>query len=234
MAGGPCLRRAALLLAAAGAGLALGACEEESPTAPALTVACAATPASGAAPLSVSFTLNVAGASGVAGVSIDYGDGQRGASPAAPHVYEAAGRYSAVFTVTTPTQSALCSALVEVSAPQPTPPPAAENRPPLFVYDVDPDPNYPGGWFTTSSPLQVRFNLCRSSDPDGDRLLFRMDLDGDGVYEVEGPTGAECRRTRDFGYGVYRPKVCVTDMTSSLAPAHPYQCKDWTLEVRRN
>lgn len=57
-------------------------------------------------------------------------------------------------------------------APTPTPSPSpASNRPPRLDASVNPEQG--------SAPLEVRFNLCRSTDPDGDPLTFDIAF-GDG------------------------------------------------------
>jgi hypothetical protein len=97
--------------------------------------------------------------------------------------------------------------------PRPTPTPAPGNGPPTAVFAVNPDP--PAG----TSPMAVRFNLCRSSDPDNDPLIFRFDF-GDGehargscreehTYRVPAAAGLAVRRTA--ADVVYHAKACVTD-----------------------
>lgn len=225
-----------LLCAAA---VALAGCQGEDTVTPApLSVTCAATPASGPAPLAVAFTLNVSGAQGAISVRINYGDGATGSDVAVPHTYQAPGTYTASFTASTASQSALCSTAVQVSAPppaspspSPTPTPGV-NYPPLAVFNTTPPPA-PGGLFTGRPPLRIQFNMCPTSDPDGDDLLFTIDFQGDGTDEVRGPTGADCRRTWDYPLGTYYPRLCVTDLTASLQPAHPFQCRGYTVQVKR-
>lgn len=222
-------------------GLALSTCTKESVVAPSLSATCTATPSSGTAPLTVSFALNVAGAQGGISVRINYGDGASGTEAGAPHTYASAGSYSASFSVSTATQSALCSTAVQVTAPpapSPTPTPAAANREPDISFRTTPEPTV-GYNFVAGSNLTIQFNMCQSSDPDGDRLNFRMDLDGDHVFEVDGPTGADCRRSYTYSQTgpvsptSYDPRICATDLLSSLTPAHPYHCRTYNVKVYR-
>jgi hypothetical protein len=184
----------------------------------------------------VSFSLNVAGAEGAFGVRIDYGDGASGTEIGPSHTYTNAGSYTAGFTVNTQTQSALCTTPVRVDAPPPppTPTPSGPNQAPIAVFDTNPDSDASGRFTgSTALTLTISFNMCRSSDPEGDPLFFRMDLDGDGRFEEEGTSGADCRHTHDYDVaGTYVPRVCMTDLNpSSRAPAHPFQCHDYVVEV---
>jgi hypothetical protein len=114
----------------------------------------------------------------------------------------------------------------------PTPHPTGPNQAPLAVFNTNPAPDS-SGRFGGVTPLTINFNMCRTSDPEGDPLSFRMDLDGDGRFEEEGTSGADCRHSHDYDVaGTYVPRVCVTDLNpSSLAPAHAYQCHDYVVEV---
>ena len=192
-------------------------------------------PAAGAAPLRVTFTLDVAGAQGTFSVAIDYGDGTTGTDAGQPHVFGASGSYAPAFTVTTPTQSARCSTAVTVAAPTPTPTPTpAANRPPDAVFVT-----YPGsasGAISGKAPLTVEFNMCRTSDPDHDPLRFLMDLDGDGAFEYQGSSGADCRHTVAYGAGTHTAAMCVTDVDCITWPAcfgnatlHPLQCRSYAI-----
>jgi hypothetical protein len=212
-----------------------GGCHHENVVAPSLSATCSVNPGAGPAPLTVSYILSVAGAQGPMTVQINYGDGTTGADPAAPHTYRNAGGYSASFNVQTATQSALCSAAVRVDAapqPAPSPTPVASNSPPNAVFDTNPAPASNGS-FTGSPGLEITFNMCRSSDPDGDKMNFRIDFEGDGKFEVDGPTGADCRRPHTYSdIGVFSPRMCVTDLLPSLTPAHPYQCKSYVVKIQ--
>jgi len=221
--------------------LSLVNCDKQTPVAPSLSVTCSASPGSGTAPLPVSFALNVAGAQGAMGVRINYGDGATGTDVSAPHTYAAAGSFTASFEVSTATQSALCTAPVQVAArptPVATPTPPAANREPEIHFRTTPEPTA-GLTFDAGGEVSIQFNMCTSSDPDGDPLNFRMDFEGDGKFEVDGPTGADCRRSHSYSQTgsvsptVYQPQLCATDLLPSRAPAHPYRCRSYTVKVYR-
>lgn len=215
------------------------ACQKQDVVAPTLSATCSAGPSSGTAPLTVNFALNVAAAQGGLSVRINYGDGASGTEVSAPHTYASAGSYAATFTISTPTQSALCTAAVQVTAapaPAPTPTPAAANREPVIRFQTTPDPTA-GLIFDVHGSQAIQFNMCTSSDPDRDPLNFRMDMDGDGRFEVDGPTGADCRRSYTYSQTgpvspkVYEPQICATDLLPSRSPAHPYRCKSYTVKA---
>ncbi|MGE5127824.1 MAG: PKD domain-containing protein [Betaproteobacteria bacterium] len=230
-------RRAGRLLAAIGLAVAGHGCDKSTPaTTPSLAVDCGASPAAGTAPLTVAFSLNVAGAQGAFTVAVNYGDGTQGSDPNSPHVYPSAGTYAASLTVSTPTQSARCSALVTVAAATPAPTPAAVNQPPHADFHTNPAAS--GTSLTGKAPFTVNFNMCQTEDPDGDRLLFKMDLDGNGSFEHIGSTGADCRLPQTYAAGTYAPTICVTDVNcpswplcSTYPPNHPYQCRTYSVVV---
>jgi PKD domain len=74
------------------------------------------------------------------------------------------------------------------STPPSTPPVTGENRPPTADFRVSPDP--PEG----ASPLDVTFNMCRSTDPDGDELKFTFDYGDGSVFR------GNCRTTHTYPY----------------------------------
>jgi hypothetical protein len=218
-----------VVAAAAGvlAAVLVPACHKNNVTAPTLTATCSAQPASGNAPLAVLFALAVAGAEGSFNVAVSYGDGASGTSPDQPHVYTTAGAFTAAFTVTTATQSARCSAVVTVAAaPLPTPLP---NEPPVPVYKSVPAAS--GTSLGGTAPFSVRWNMCASSDPDHDILWFRFDFDGDGHFDQEGTTGANCRTDHVYNAGTFRTKLCVHDVSSSYEQLHADQCRVYTVTV---
>jgi PKD domain len=212
-----------------GIALALAACEETT-TAPTLSATCSANPSTGPAPLAVSFNLAVAGATGTPQVSVDYGDGSTGTNPDVVHRYASVGLFTAAFTVSASGQTARCAATVTVVASTvPTIP--IGNTPPTAVFRTTPDA-VPGDQITGASPLVVRFNMCPSADPDGDRLLFTMDFNGDGRNEVEGTSGANCRRdSTPYLTGAHTAHVCVTDMDDAGRPRHGFQCRTYRIVV---
>lgn len=219
--------------------LPLTTCNQETPVAPSMNATCSASPSSGTAPLTVSFVLNVAGAQGAISMRINYGDGTAGTDAGAPHTYRTAGSYAASFEISTPTQSALCTAPIQVAsapAPSPTPTPPTANREPEIHFRTTPEPTA-GFTFDASGTVTIQFNMCTSTDPDGDPLNFRMDFDGDGKFEVDGPTGGDCRRSHTYTQAgpvsptLYEPRLCATDLLPSRTPAHPYRCRSYTVKV---
>ncbi len=211
-------------------GLASSGCHKDEVTAPALSATCEAQPASGAAPLAVRFLVSVAGAEGPFTVEINYGDGSSGTDPDTPHTYAAPGSFTASFTITTATQSARCAAGVSVSpgsSPSPSPSPGA-NGPPHPVFKSTPDAV--NGTITGRAPLAVRFNMCATTDPDGDMLWFSMDFDGDGNWDNVGTTGAHCRYDHVYAAGTYnKVTMCVHDVTPTYEGLHQDQCKLYTV-----
>ncbi|HXY41675.1 MAG TPA: hypothetical protein VEQ10_18500, partial [Vicinamibacteria bacterium] len=132
-------------------------------------------------------------------------------------------------------QSARCSTVVTVLAPVPTPIPS--NQAPEVVFQTVPKASS-SGTITGTAPFNVHFNVCQTSDPDHDRLRFRMDLDGDGIFEVQGSTGESCRKDFSYPAGTHHATVCVTDIdcptwpTCAGAPTlHPYQCRTYAIVV---
>jgi hypothetical protein len=205
------------------------ACNEgDTITAPTLSAACSASPAEGSAPLQVAFALNVSGAEGAASVQVSYGDGAAGTDPDAVHTYSEAGLYTASFTVTTATQSARCATTVDVSAGTGAATlPSDGNLPPIVPFKTT--PRAVAGGITGTAPLDVRFNVCPTADPEGDTLYFTMDLDGDGHLDVRGSTGASCRETWTYAAGTWFAEVCVTDLGPDGRRLHPYQCEGYTI-----
>jgi hypothetical protein len=105
-----------------------------------------------------------------------------------------------------------------------TMPPTGSNGPPIGVFRVNPDP--PEG----NSPLTVNFNMCQSSDPDGDDLEFSF-VFGDGgsdqgfcrvehVYTAS--SLADVRKTD----ANYTARLCVGDGV----PSHE-QCRTFDVRV---
>ena len=221
-----------LVLAAAGG----PGCQQDTTTEPAGTLAirCSANPTSGAAPLSVAFGLDVAGAVGAVSVAIQYGDGSQGTDPDARHVY-GAGDYMASITVTASAETARCSVPISVTpAPIPSPTPRPANQPPVAVFWTTPATS--GTALTGTAPYQVDFNMCTTVDPDDDRLLFRMDLDGDGAFEFRGSSGVDCRHSATYAVGTRTATLCVADVNcpswplcEAYQPLHAFQCRSYTV-----
>lgn len=219
-------RNSRVLLASLAA-LALPACQEDLVVAPELSASCEARPASGAAPLTVSFLLDVAGAQGPLTTAISYGDGSSGTNPDAPHTYSVAGSYTVSFDLSTSTQSARCATSVSVS---PGATPRSANRPPNGVFQTSPEAN--GGFIVGTAPLSVGFDMCLTSDPEGDELFFEMDFEGDGKSDFKGITGFHCRATHTYAAaGTYRPLMCVYDRDKDRNALHDSVCQVYTVVV---
>jgi len=200
------------------------ACNQDQPTAaPVLTATCEARPSSGTAPLAVSFQLSLSGAVGAATVAISYGDGQSGSNPDTPHTYASAGSYTAAFTVSTPTQTARCSAAVTVTEGS-----KPANQPPIPVFKTTPfDVALK---ITGKAPFTVSFNMCQTSDPEGDELYFEMDFDGDGSFDFKGITGFHCRADHTYALGTYTDvKNCVYDRDAQHVALHDDICRKYTV-----
>jgi len=219
-------RNRGILLACLSALLLPGCDDEQNVTAPALSSTCEARPASGPAPLAVSFLLNVSGAEGPITVSISYGDGTSGTNPDTPHSYAAAGSYSAAFDIRTQTQSARCTAPVSVSGGSN---PASGNQPPNAVFKST--PAAVGPTISGSSQLDVIFNMCASSDPEGDQLYFLADYDGDEKFDFGGTTGAHCRSDRVYTTGNYTAVMCLYDRDKNGKALHDDICKTYLIVV---
>jgi hypothetical protein len=223
-------RRYGLVLVAVGL-MATGSpgCNEgDTITAPTLSATCSATPSAGSAPLEVAFALNVAGAEGSVSVQVSYGDGTSGTDPDATHTYGEAGLYTASFTVTTPSQSARCATPVDVGPGSATTPTSADgNLPPVVTFKTTPEAV--AGGIKGTAPLDVRYNMCPTADPEGDRCYFTMDLDGDGKLDVRGTTGASCRETWTYAAGTWFAEICVADLGPEGERLHPFQCQGYTV-----
>ncbi len=209
------------------AGLALmllPGCQEDSVLSPALTATCEARPGAGPAPLTVTFLLSVSGAEGPITVAVTYGDGQSGTNPDAPHTYATAGSYTATLGVTTATQSARCTAAVAVSG---STSPTGGNQPPIAVFRTA--PAAVNREIIGKAPLAVSFNMCASSDPEGDELYFLMDFDGDEKYDFGGITGFHCRADRVYALGTTKPVICVYDRDKNRNALHEDICESYTV-----
>jgi PKD repeat protein len=215
----------AALTAVAGAGCNEGDTITNNP--PTLSATCSASPTSGTAPLDVAFALGVAGAEGAVTVTIGYGDGSTGSDPDVNHTYAEGGLFTASFDVRTPTQSARCAVTVQVAASAGGGGGTEDNLPP--VADFRSSPGVAGGTISGTAPFTVKFNMCRTADPEGDTLYFTMDLNGDGSLNVRGSTGASCREPWTYAAGTWTPLICVTDLGSEGQRLHPFQCRTYTI-----
>jgi PKD repeat protein len=222
-------QRLARVVLASVLALVLPACQEDQlpPTSPALSATCEAQPSAGAAPLDVAFLVNVAGAEGSPQFAIGYGDGATGTNPDARHTYLEEGSYTAVFNVSTTSQSARCTTTVEVSGG--ASPRNGANQAPKAVFQTD--PAAVGGTIVGKAPLSVHFEMCQTSDPEGDELYFLMDFDGDGTFDFKGITGFHCRADHTYAAGSYRPLLCVYDRDADRNPLHDDLCQVYTVAV---
>jgi hypothetical protein len=188
-------RGQAAVLLVLGSGLLHGGCGEDNGTSPSAPVSltCSVNPSSGTAPLLVTLSVKVTPG---AALVISYGDGTSGINPNAPHVYTAPGGYTLVVNATGASGSATCQQPVTVAAPPPGPP----NLAPVGHFRVNPSPA------TGPAPLAVAFNMCGSTDPNGDALRFTFDF-GDGSRASHG----FCRDDHVYAAGAFVAKTCVTD-----------------------
>ena len=155
-------------------------------------------------------------------------DGASSTNPDAPHTYATAGTFTAAFTVTTATQSARCSTAITVQ-PGPSPPSPGPNQPPNAVFKSTPDAVR--GTISGTAPFSVRFNMCLTSDPDGDKVYFTMDFDGDGKTDQGGTTGGNCRRDHVYAAGTWTAHNCLRDIDANGKALHEDQCKTYTVVV---
>ena len=211
------MSRAALFAVALA--LILPACggDDDSPSSSsgALSVSCSATPTSGAVPLTVQFSATVSGGGTAPALSWAFGDGTAASEATATRTYGTPGTYAASVEVRSGGQRASCNVTINAQTPPRAPLPA--NAPPVARFKTNPSPP------TGSRPLTVEFNACQSSDPNGDRLLFRFDV-FDGLYD-----SGHCRREHTYRTaGTYQAKACVTDDF----PGHEDICQAYTVTVK--
>lgn len=213
--------------AAALAAIVPWGCRRQTFTQPSLSASCQAQPSSGPAPLAVAFALSVAGADGPFTVAVSYGDGASGSNPDTPHTYVVTGVYTASFTITTASQSARCSTAVTVTGAVASSPSPVGNRPPIAVFKTNPEAS--GSQISGTAPFSVRFNMCASSDPDGDAIYFLMDFDGDGKFDSGGITGASCRQDHTYSTGTWHPELCLHDIAPDRSELHDDQCRSYVV-----
>lgn len=210
--------------------VALAGCNDDNdnPAAGSVTLTCSAAPTSGTAPLQVGFSVQATGAGGPFAIAVNFGDGTTSTATTVGHVYTNPGTYTARFSASGSNgASAECSTNVTVQAPPGSPGAPTWNQPPDAVFKTDPLST--AGTISGTAPLEVRFNMCPTTDPDHDQLLFTMDFQRDGVLDVSGTTGADCRRSFTYPSGTTQARVCVTDVTDGLAPLHPAQCQIYSI-----
>jgi hypothetical protein len=213
-----------------------GGCRKDVPVAPFLGKASVVVGAAAGAPaVPVGFAAaGIVGAGSSAGI---IAIGAAGAGAAVAGVVATTGGSSGGGSTTPPTSPTVTTPAPSPSPspiPSPSPSPAVGNKPPNASFVVDPDPPIGVG------PLTVRFDMCLSSDPEGDPLVYTFDF-GDGkkdagacrtshTYAVPGAFGATenhhaticvsdshnpavCR-SYDVGVGCPQPRVKITSPSS--------------------
>ena len=143
--------------------------------------------------------------------------GIAGAGAAAAGTAVAVSSHDDTTTTTTPVAVNTTNTTLAPVAPTPTTQPAKANGAPFAVLTTNPDP--PSG----QGPLTVTFDLCKSTDPDGDPLSFFFDF-GDGsktsgscieshTYQASFRAAGDVR-ARDRSYGA---RACVVDPKDASA-----------------
>lgn len=162
-------------------------------------------------------------------IAINFGDGTTASDTSVGHVYTSPGTYTARFTaVASGGASAECTTTITVQAPPAGPTRPTGNQPPAAVFKTD--PRDVSGTVSKTAPLEVMFNMCPTTDPDHDLLLFTMDFQLDGVLDVHGTTGADCRRAFTYPLGTTKARVCVSDVDGGLGALHRAQCQIYSIE----
>jgi len=124
-------------------------------------------------------------------------------------------------TTTTQGSAPTTVAVVPTTAPPttgtaPPPPPPTTNSAPTARLRTNPDP------IQGDSPLHVTFNLCSSTDPDGDDLTFRFSF-GDGAFQ-EGDSCLAEHTYNATAATTVRTHDAVTSESCVKDPSHAYQC----------
>ena len=74
--------------------------------------------------------------------------------------------------------------------------------------------------------------MCLSVDPEGDKIYFTMDFDGNGKIDQGGTTGGNCRREHDYAVaGTWTAYNCLRDIDKNGKALHEDQCKSYTVVV---
>jgi hypothetical protein len=97
------------------------------------------------------------------------------------------------------------------------------------VFKSVPDADH--GTISGTAPLSVRFNMCLSSDPEGDKIYFTMDFDGDRDIDQGGTTGGNCRRDHVYGAGTWTAYNCLRDIDAKGKALHEDQCQTYSVVV---
>jgi PKD repeat protein len=176
---------------------------------------------SGAAPLTVAFTNHSSDPDAdVLTFSWDFGDGTGSTEPNPTHTYTGPGKFTVTLMVSDargghaerPKQET-----ISVTGSGGSPPPGGANHPPVADFRVSSK--------TGAAPLSVTFSN-RSSDPDGDAMIFSWDF-GDGTR-----TAAESPTHVFMDAGKFVVTLMVTDARGGRA-ARPKQ-ETITVAANRN
>jgi hypothetical protein len=137
-------------------------------------------------------------------LEIQYGDGTAGSDPGAGHLYANPGSYQATVTARGGGSQQSCRMTITAQARLTT------NTAPDARFLFSPRPA------DGKAPLRVVANMCETTDPDGDKLLFTY-VWGDGAFH----DGGRCVQDHTYRRGVYDLKVCVGDQQ----PGHVDSCE---------
>jgi hypothetical protein len=112
-----------------------------------------------------------------------------------------AGCGSDASTPAAPAPPALASVTPTAAPPPPPTTPASNDQPPLLVLKVAPEPTI------GTHPFTITVNMCRSSDPENDRLVFTFKF-GDSEHHY----ASYCRLEHTYAKaGRYKTLFCVND-----------------------
>jgi len=99
-------------------------------------------------------------------------------------------------------QQAPVPAPTPTPTPAPAPPQASNNQPPNLVFKINPDPA------SGPAPWPVTVNMCQSTDPEGDPLIFEYKWGGEGRPGFSG----RCREDHTYTKrGNFHAFFCVHD-----------------------
>jgi hypothetical protein len=108
-------------------------------------------------------------------------------------------------------------------------------EPPQVVFKVNPAPDAERR-IEGRSPFEVTFNTCRSADPEGDKLLYTLDADGDGRLDEAGTHGGNCRSTVAYTAAEGETRdvtatACVVDLDATGQPQRSPECRSYAVRV---
>ncbi|RIH82294.1 VCBS repeat protein [Calidithermus terrae] len=176
------------------------------PNRPPVISSFAGTPASGAAPLQVTFSWAISDPDGNALTckldvdndgSFEYTLGNCTSSSTQKHTYGSAGSYTAKLVVSDPANaSAQQTATVTVSSPN--------QAPAVNSFSASPS--------SGTAPLTTTFSW-NVSDPDGDSLTCKLDVDNNGTFEytLDNCTSGSSQQHTYGAAGSYTARLVVTD-----------------------